>query len=58
MTWPLFLLSDCSRPEALPAYSANVGEPLYGTGTYNEFVAALEEAMTKLGDEENKPAWD
>jgi len=38
--------------------TANVGEPLYGTGTYNDFVAQLEEAITKLGDEESKPAWE
>lgn len=38
--------------------AANVGDPLYGTGTYNEFVAELEEAMAKLADEEKRPAWD
>jgi 1-acyl-sn-glycerol-3-phosphate acyltransferase len=38
--------------------TANVGEPLYGTGTYNDFVTALEAAMTTLGKEETKPAWD
>jgi 1-acyl-sn-glycerol-3-phosphate acyltransferase len=38
--------------------TASVGEPLYGTGTYNEFVAELEKTMIELGDEESKPAWD
>ena len=35
-----------------------IGAPLYGAGTYNEFVAALEETMIKLGEEEKKPAWE
>ena len=38
--------------------TVNVGEPLYGTGTYNEFVEALQDSMTALGAEEQKPVWD
>lgn len=38
--------------------TVNVGEPLYGTGTYNDFMAALQDRMTALAAEETKPAWD
>ena len=38
--------------------TANVGEALHGTGSYSEFVAALEKSMTALGAEEKKPAWE
>ena len=38
--------------------TANVGERLYGTGGYNDFVEALETSMTALGAEETKPAWE
>ena len=38
--------------------TVNVGEPLYGTGTYNEFMAAFAARITALGDEDKKPAWD
>jgi 1-acyl-sn-glycerol-3-phosphate acyltransferase len=38
--------------------TAHVGEALYGTETYNDFVAALENQMTALGAEEKKPDWD
>ena len=38
--------------------TANVGEPLYGTETYKDFVAALEERITALAGEEKKPNWD
>jgi 1-acyl-sn-glycerol-3-phosphate acyltransferase len=36
--------------------TASVGKPLYGTGTFNEFVAELEETMIELGEEESEPA--
>jgi len=38
--------------------TVHVGEALYGSGTYNDFVAALSDAMTKLGAEEKPPAWE
>jgi 1-acyl-sn-glycerol-3-phosphate acyltransferase len=38
--------------------TVNVGQPLYGTGTYNAFVEALKDSMTALGAEEQKPVWD
>jgi 1-acyl-sn-glycerol-3-phosphate acyltransferase len=38
--------------------TVNVGAPLYGTGTYNQFVEALQDSMTALGAEERKPVWD
>jgi len=38
--------------------TVHVGEPLYGTGTYNDFVTALGEAMMKLGAQEKPPAWE
>jgi 1-acyl-sn-glycerol-3-phosphate acyltransferase len=38
--------------------TVNVGEALYGTGTYNDFVAELQDAMTKLAAEEKAPAWE
>lgn len=36
--------------------TASVGKPLYGTGTFNDFVAELEETMIELGEEESEPA--
>jgi 1-acyl-sn-glycerol-3-phosphate acyltransferase len=38
--------------------TVTVGEPLYGTGTYNDFVAAFEERITALGAEDKPPDWD
>jgi 1-acyl-sn-glycerol-3-phosphate acyltransferase len=38
--------------------TVNVGEALYGTGTYNDFVAELQDAMTKLAAEEKVPVWE
>lgn len=38
--------------------AVNVGEPLYGTGTYNDFIADFEKRITALGAEDAKPAWD
>jgi len=38
--------------------TVNVGEPLHGTGTYNDFVAAFEARITALGAEDKHPDWD
>lgn len=38
--------------------AVNVGEALYGRESYDEFVAALEKAMTGLAAEEKLPAWE
>ena len=38
--------------------TVSVGEPLYGTGTYNDFVAAFEARITALGTEDKHPDWD
>jgi len=38
--------------------TAKVGEPLYGTGSYNDFMDAFTKAMTALGAEEKVPAWE
>jgi 1-acyl-sn-glycerol-3-phosphate acyltransferase len=38
--------------------TVNIGEPLYGTDTYAEFVSKLERAMTALAAEEKLPAWE
>jgi 1-acyl-sn-glycerol-3-phosphate acyltransferase len=38
--------------------TVNVGEPLYGTASYSEFVSKLERAMTELAAEEKLPAWE
>jgi 1-acyl-sn-glycerol-3-phosphate acyltransferase len=38
--------------------TVNVGEPLYGTGSYNDFMQAFEERIAALGAEETKPAWE
>lgn len=35
-----------------------VGEPLHGTGTYNDFMLAFAERITALGAEDKRPAWD
>jgi hypothetical protein len=35
-----------------------LGEPLYGTDSYSEFVSKLESAMTALAAEEKLPAWE
>ena len=35
-----------------------VGEPLYGTKSYDDFVAGLEAAMTALAHEEKLPVWE
>ncbi len=35
--------------------TANVGD---GTGTYNDFVTGLQDAMTKLAAEEKVPVWE
>jgi 1-acyl-sn-glycerol-3-phosphate acyltransferase len=36
----------------------SVGEPLYGTDTYSEFVSRLQKAMTDLAAAEKLPAWE
>lgn len=36
----------------------SVGEPLYGTVTYSEFVSKLQRAMTDLAAAEKLPAWE
>jgi 1-acyl-sn-glycerol-3-phosphate acyltransferase len=36
----------------------SVGEPLYGTESYNEFVTSLEQAMTSLAAQERLPVWE
>jgi 1-acyl-sn-glycerol-3-phosphate acyltransferase len=36
----------------------NVGEPLYGTESYDAFVTKLEMAMTALAAEEKLPVWE
>ena len=38
--------------------TVTVGEPLYGTESYAEFVSKLERAMTLLAAEEKLPAWE
>jgi len=38
--------------------TVNVGEPVYGTDSYAEFVSKLERAMTALAAEEKLPAWE
>ncbi len=35
-----------------------VGEPLYGTPSYSEFVSKLQRAMTNLAHEEKLPVWE
>ena len=34
------------------------GEPLYGTGSYNDFMRAFEDRITALGAEETRLDWD
>ena len=36
----------------------SVGEPLYGTDTYSEFVSRLQRAMTELAATEKLPVWE
>jgi 1-acyl-sn-glycerol-3-phosphate acyltransferase len=36
----------------------SVGEPLYGTESYSEFVSKLQRAMSALAAEEKLPAWE
>jgi 1-acyl-sn-glycerol-3-phosphate acyltransferase len=36
----------------------SVGEPIYGTDTYSEFVSRLQKAMTDLAAAERLPAWE
>jgi 1-acyl-sn-glycerol-3-phosphate acyltransferase len=36
----------------------SVGEPLYGTESYNKFVTSLEQAMTALAAQERLPVWE
>jgi 1-acyl-sn-glycerol-3-phosphate acyltransferase len=38
--------------------TVNVGEPVYGTESYAEFVSKLERAMTLLAAEEKLPVWE
>jgi 1-acyl-sn-glycerol-3-phosphate acyltransferase len=38
--------------------TVSVGEPLYGTSTYSEFVSKLQRAMTNLAEEEKRPTWE
>ncbi|MGH9810963.1 MAG: lysophospholipid acyltransferase family protein, partial [Terriglobia bacterium] len=38
--------------------TVSVGEPLYGTSTYSEFVSKLQRAMTNLADDEKLPIWE
>lgn len=38
--------------------TVNVGEPLYGTGSYNDFMRAFEDRITALGAEETRLDWD
>ena len=38
--------------------TVNVGEPLYGTGSYNDFLAAFEARLVALAGEETTPAWE
>lgn len=38
--------------------TVNVGEPLYGTGSYNDFMRAFEERIVALAAEEKHPDWD
>ncbi|HLO22096.1 MAG TPA: 1-acyl-sn-glycerol-3-phosphate acyltransferase, partial [Methyloceanibacter sp.] len=38
--------------------TVSVGEPLYGTKSYNEFVDELEASMTKLAAQEKLPVWE
>ena len=38
--------------------AVNVGEPLYGTGSYTDFMRAFAARITALGDEDKKPGWD
>jgi 1-acyl-sn-glycerol-3-phosphate acyltransferase len=38
--------------------TVSVGEPLYGTKPYNEFVEELEASMTKLAADEKLPVWE
>ena len=35
-----------------------IGEPVYGTESYAEFVSKLERAMTVLAAEEKPPVWE
>jgi 1-acyl-sn-glycerol-3-phosphate acyltransferase len=36
----------------------SVGEPLYGTDSYSEFVSKLQRAMTDLAAAEKLPVWE
>jgi 1-acyl-sn-glycerol-3-phosphate acyltransferase len=36
----------------------SVGEPVYGTKSYKEFVEELEASMTALAAQEKLPVWD
>ena len=38
--------------------TVSVGEPLYGTKPYNEFVDELEASMTALAAHEKLPGWE
>jgi 1-acyl-sn-glycerol-3-phosphate acyltransferase len=38
--------------------TVNVGEPLHGTGGYNDFMREFEDRITALGGEEKHPDWD
>ena len=38
--------------------TVNVGEPLYGTGTYKDFLAAFEARLAAVAAEETTPAWE
>jgi 1-acyl-sn-glycerol-3-phosphate acyltransferase len=36
----------------------SVGDPLYGTSTYSEFVSKLQRAICDLAEAEKLPAWE
>jgi hypothetical protein len=38
--------------------TVSVGEPLYGTPSYSEFVSKLQRAMTDLAAQEKLPVWE
>lgn len=38
--------------------TVSVGEPIYGTATYSEFVSKLQRAIADLGAVEKLPAWE
>lgn len=38
--------------------TVNAGEPLHGTGSYNDFMKAFEERIAALAAEEKHPDWD